>query len=75
MRFCGASHHDRAALLPGCRDCFWDDGVLREAVLVVDDDPTMRDVVGSYLENHNFRVSFAADGQAMNRVLTISPST
>ena len=42
-------------------------------VLVVDDDPSMRDVVGSYLENHNFRVSFAADGQAMNRVLTNQP--
>ena len=42
-------------------------------VLVVDDDPTMRDVVGSYLENNNFRVSFAADGQAMNRVLTNQP--
>ena len=42
-------------------------------VLVVDDDPTMRDVVGSYLENNNFRVSFAADGRAMNRVLTNQP--
>jgi two-component system OmpR family response regulator len=39
-------------------------------VLVVDDDPAMRDVVGSYLESHNFRVSLAADGQAMKRALT-----
>ena len=42
-------------------------------VLVVDDDAAMRDVVGSYLENHNFRVSFAADGRAMKRVLTSQP--
>ena len=48
-------------------------GVRVKHVLVVDDDPTMRDVVGSYLENNNFRVSFAADGQAMNRVLTNQP--
>jgi two-component system OmpR family response regulator len=39
-------------------------------VLVVDDDPAIRDVVGSYLENHNFRVSRAADGRTMRLVLT-----
>jgi two-component system, OmpR family, response regulator len=39
-------------------------------VLVVDDDPAIRDVVGSYLENHNFRVSLAADGRTMRRVLS-----
>ena len=38
-------------------------------VLVVDDDPTMRDVIGSYLENENFRVSIASDGKAMTRIL------
>jgi two-component system OmpR family response regulator len=42
-------------------------------VLVVDDDPAMRDVVGNYLENHNFRVSLAADGQTMKRVLADRP--
>src|SRR4051812_17180862 len=34
-------------------------------VLLVDDDPAMRDVVGNYLESHNFRVSLAADGRMM----------
>jgi two-component system, OmpR family, response regulator len=42
-------------------------------VLVVDDDPAMRDVVGGYLESHNFRVSLAADGRAMKRVLSDQP--
>jgi DNA-binding response OmpR family regulator len=42
-------------------------------VLVVDDDSAMRDVVGSYLESHNFRVSLAADGRAMKRVLSDQP--
>jgi two-component system OmpR family response regulator len=42
-------------------------------VLVVDDDPAIRDVVGKYLESHNFRVSLAADGQAMRRVLSAHP--
>jgi two-component system, OmpR family, response regulator len=39
-------------------------------VLVIDDDPAMRDVVGTYLESHNYRVSLAADGEAMMRVLS-----
>jgi two-component system OmpR family response regulator len=39
-------------------------------ILVVDDDPAMRDVVGTYLEGHNYRVSRAADGEAMMRVLS-----
>jgi two-component system OmpR family response regulator len=42
-------------------------------VLVVDDDPAMRDVVGSYLENHDFRVSLAADGRTMKRILSDQP--
>jgi two-component system, OmpR family, response regulator len=42
-------------------------------VLVVDDDAAMCDVVGSYLEKHNFRVSVAADGRAMKRALTGQP--
>jgi DNA-binding response OmpR family regulator len=42
-------------------------------VLVVDDDAAMRDVVGSYLDSHNFRVSFAADGRALKRVLASHP--
>jgi two-component system OmpR family response regulator len=42
-------------------------------VLVVDDDAAMRDVVGSYLESHNFQVSLAVDGRAMKRVLVSQP--
>jgi len=38
-------------------------------VLVVDDDPSMRDVIGNYLESKNFRVSAVSDGRAMARVL------
>jgi DNA-binding response OmpR family regulator len=38
-------------------------------VLVVDDDPSMRDVVRSYLESQNFKVSAASDGRGMARVL------
>jgi two-component system, OmpR family, response regulator len=42
-------------------------------VLVVEDDPSMRDVVGSYLEGENFQVSAAADGKAMTRILGERP--
>lgn len=42
-------------------------------VLVVDDDPSMRDVVGSYLEGENFQVSAAADGKTMTRILGERP--
>jgi two-component system, OmpR family, response regulator len=38
-------------------------------VLVVDDDPSLRDVVGSYLKSQNFQVSTASDGRAMARIL------
>jgi two-component system OmpR family response regulator len=38
-------------------------------VLVVDDDPSMRDVVRNYLENQNFQVSAVSDGRGMARVL------
>jgi two-component system OmpR family response regulator len=39
-------------------------------ILVVDDDPAMRDLVGTYLESHNYRVSVTADGREMTRVLS-----
>lgn len=39
-------------------------------ILVVDDDPAMRDLVGTYLEGHSYRVSLAAEGQAMRRILS-----
>ena len=42
-------------------------------VLIVDDDPSMRDVMGSYLENHGLQVSVASDGRGMARVLADKP--
>jgi len=42
-------------------------------VLVVDDDSSMRDVIGNYLENQNFQVSTVSDGRGMARVLADKP--
>jgi two-component system, OmpR family, response regulator len=42
-------------------------------VLIVDDDPSMRDVMGSYLENHGLQVSAVSDGCCMARVLADKP--
>jgi DNA-binding response OmpR family regulator len=42
-------------------------------VLVVDDDPATRDVIGNYLESQGLRVTAAADGRAMGRVLGEEP--
>jgi two-component system, OmpR family, response regulator len=42
-------------------------------VLVVDDDPSVRDVIGSYLEGENFQVSTVSDGRGMARVLADKP--
>ena len=38
-------------------------------ILVVDDDPGIRGLVGDYLEQNGFRVSKAGDGKQMNTVL------
>src|SRR5258706_16087661 len=38
-------------------------------VLAVDDDPTIREVIGDYLGQHDFRVTAVADGRAMQDVL------
>jgi two-component system, OmpR family, response regulator len=38
-------------------------------ILAVDDDPTMRELIGDYLTNHGFRVSTAANGQEAARVI------
>ncbi len=38
-------------------------------ILVVDDDPGIRGLVGDYLEQNGFRVSKAGDGKQMNAVL------
>jgi two-component system OmpR family response regulator len=42
-------------------------------VLVVDDDAAIRDLIGSYLEREDFKVSAVADGKAMARVLAEKP--
>jgi two-component system OmpR family response regulator len=42
-------------------------------VLVVDDDPSIRDVIGSYLREQNFEVSAVSDGSGMMRVLADKP--
>jgi two-component system OmpR family response regulator len=42
-------------------------------VLIVDDDPSMRDVMGSYLENRGLQVSAVSDGRCMARVLADKP--
>src|SRR5262245_29708149 len=42
-------------------------------VLVVDDDPSMRDVIGNYLEGQNFQLSAVSDGRGMARVLADRP--
>jgi two-component system, OmpR family, response regulator len=39
-------------------------------VLAVDDDPTLRSMIADYLADQNLRVSTAADGREMTRVLT-----
>jgi DNA-binding response OmpR family regulator len=42
-------------------------------VLVVDDDPVMRDVVADYLSEQHFSVSAVANGEEMTRVLAEKP--
>lgn len=42
-------------------------------VLVVDDDPAMRDMIGGYLASHHLQVSAVADGRAMARALADRP--
>jgi two-component system OmpR family response regulator len=42
-------------------------------VLVVDDDPSIRDVIGSYLREQNFEVSAVSDGSGMTQVLADKP--
>ncbi|HEX3407050.1 MAG TPA: response regulator, partial [Caulobacteraceae bacterium] len=40
-----------------------------EKVLVVDDDPGIRDVVAEFLQRHGYHVETAADGKEMDRAL------
>lgn len=44
-----------------------------EHILVVDDDPEIRDVIDEYLTEEGFQVSLAADGQAMQKALDEGP--
>ncbi|HEX2018569.1 MAG TPA: response regulator [Aurantimonas sp.] len=43
-------------------------------ILVVDDDPAMRDLVGTYFNNHGYEVSTAPDGASLKRVLSARPA-
>jgi DNA-binding response OmpR family regulator len=43
-------------------------------VLIVDDDPVMRDMIKSYLEGRGFRASGVGDGQSAARVLKAEPT-
>jgi DNA-binding response OmpR family regulator len=45
-----------------------------EHILVVDDDPQIREVIGDYLSAEGFKVSQAGDGTAMQRVLEAGPA-
>jgi two-component system, OmpR family, response regulator len=38
-------------------------------ILAVDDDPTTRELIADYLTNHGFRVSTAASGQEVARII------
>ncbi|WP_207477571.1 response regulator [Arenibaculum pallidiluteum] len=42
-------------------------------VLIVDDDPAMRDMISNYLASHDFEVSTAADGSSMARIVARKP--
>jgi two-component system, OmpR family, phosphate regulon response regulator OmpR len=42
-------------------------------ILVVDDDPKLRDLLNRYLSEHQFEVALAADGAAMTRLLQKEP--
>lgn len=44
-----------------------------EHILVVDDEPEIRDLIERYLSKHGYRVSTAADGKAMREVVTSDP--
>jgi len=41
------------------------------AILVVDDDPRVRDLIGAFLVQHDYRVETAADGAAMEAMLSL----
>jgi DNA-binding response OmpR family regulator len=47
--------------------------MLARHLLVVDDDPQMRNVIGDFLARSDFRVSTAADGASMARIIAQDP--
>src|SRR5262249_6422994 len=47
--------------------------ITEKHVLIVDDDPEMREMLVEYLESQNFRVTAVADGGAMACVLDHRP--
>jgi two-component system OmpR family response regulator len=46
---------------------------IAERILVVDDDPGIRDVVSEFLERHGYAVETAADGKEMEKALMSRP--
>ncbi|MGI8929621.1 MAG: response regulator, partial [Candidatus Limnocylindrales bacterium] len=42
-------------------------------VLVIDDEPMVRDVVSRYLERDGYRVDAAADGEGARQLLELGP--
>ena len=45
-----------------------------EHIVVVDDDPDIRDELDEYLTRHGYRVSLAEDGAALRRVIERQPA-
>ncbi len=46
----------------------------RNHIVVVDDDPDLRSLIHGYLENAGFKVTPAANGRAMRRIITEHPA-
>ena len=45
-----------------------------EHILVVDDEPEIRDMIERYLTNQGYRVSTAPDGEEMRRIVANDPA-
>jgi len=59
--YCTGSHH------PPAMD-------METRILVVDDDPGIRDLIGAFLQRHGFRVRTAGDATAMRAALAAEPA-
>src|SRR5262249_61385774 len=62
--------YDRAVGVGGVMD----DKDSKGHILVVDDDPDLRDMLQEYFETNGFLVSTAADGTGMRRILAGQPA-